>query len=106
MKNLGSDIDVENGIIRVHSPENITNQESFNSSRAEALKKKVELEETFKPMLAEIFNLYYISPSQAKTTLEDLFASQGAEGQNVMTNLKITVEDTTRLLLLEVMKRI
>ena len=96
MKNLGSDIDVENGIIRVHSPENITSQESFNSSRAEALKKKVELEETFKPMLAEIFNLYYISPAQAKTTLEDLFASQGTEGQNVMTNLKITVEDTTR----------
>ena len=44
MKNLGSDIDVENGIIRVHSPENITSQESFNSSRAEALKKKVELD--------------------------------------------------------------
>ena len=30
MKNLGSDIDVENGIIRVHSPENITSQETFN----------------------------------------------------------------------------
>ena len=96
MKNLGSDIDVENGIIRVHSPENITSQETFNSSRAEALKKKVEFEETFKPMLAEIFRLYYISPEQAKTTLEDLFASQGAEGQNVMTNLKITIEETTR----------
>ena len=46
--------------------------------------------------MAEIFKLYYISPTQAKTTLEDLFATQGAEGASVMSNLKITVEDTTR----------
>ena len=54
------------------------------------------MEESVEPILAEIFRLYYISPSQAKTTLEDLFASQGAEGAAVMNNLKITVEDTTR----------
>ena len=46
--------------------------------------------------MAEIFRLYYISPDQAKTTLEDLFATQGAEGASVMSNLKITIEDTTR----------
>jgi len=44
------------------------------------LKKKIALEESVEPILAEIFRLYYISPTQAKTTLEALFATQGAEG--------------------------
>ncbi len=48
------------------------------------------------PILAEIFKLYYISPTQAKATLEDLFSTQGAEGASTMSNLKITVEETTR----------
>ena len=96
MKTLGADIDVGNGIIRVHSPEQLTSQETFKSSRAEVLKKKIELEDSVEPILAEIFRLYYISPDQAKTTLEDLFATQGAEGASVMSNLKITIEDTTR----------
>ena len=89
MKTLGADIDVGNGIIRVHSPEQLTSQETFKSSRAEVLKKKIELEDSVEPILAEIFRLYYISPTEAKTTLEDLFATQGAEGASVMSNLKL-----------------
>ena len=96
MKTLGADVDVSNGIIRVHTPEKLTTQETFKSARAEVLKKKIQLEESVEPILAEIFRLYYISPEQAKTTLEDLFATQGAEGAVTMTNLKITVENTTR----------
>ena len=96
MKTLVADINAKDGIIRVHTPEKLTEQESAKSARAEVLKKKIELEESVEPILAEIFRLYYISPAQAKTTLEDLFASQGAEGAAVMNNLKITVEDTTR----------
>ncbi len=96
MKTLGADVDVSNGIIRVHTPEKLTTQETFKSARAEVLKKKIQLEESVEPILAEIFRLYYISPEQAKTTLEDLFATQGAEGASTMTNLKITVENTTR----------
>jgi len=96
MKTLGADVDVSNGIIRVHTPEKLTTQETFKSARAEVLKKKIQLEESVEPILAEIFRLYYISPEQAKTTLEDLFATQGAEGATTMTNLKITVENTTR----------
>ena len=96
MKTLVADIDVANGIIRVHTPNKLTEQESAKSARAEVLKKKIELEESVEPILAEIFRLYYISPEQAKTTLEDLFATQGAEGASTMSNLKITVEDTTR----------
>tara|TARA_Y100000590_G_scaffold214331_1_gene242962 strand:- start:363 stop:1913 length:1551 start_codon:yes stop_codon:yes gene_type:complete len=96
MKTLGADVDVSNGIIRVHTPEKLTTQETFKSARAEVLKKKIQLEESVEPILAEIFRLYYISPEQAKTTLEDLFATQGAEGTATMTNLKITVENTTR----------
>ena len=96
MKTLVADVDVANGIIRVHTPNKLTEQESAKSARAEVLKKKIELEESVEPILAEIFRLYYISPEQAKTTLEDLFASQGAEGASTMTNLKITVENTTR----------
>ena len=48
------------------------------------------------PMLAELFRLYYISPEQAKNTLEDLYNTQGTEGISVMSNIKITVEPTTR----------
>ena len=96
MKTLGADIDVSNGIIRVHSPEKLTTQETFKSARAEVLKKKIQLEESVEPILAEIFRLYYISPAQAKETLEDLFSTQGAEGAATMSNLKITVENTTR----------
>jgi|TARA_B100001964_G_scaffold227092_1_gene276664 type IV pilus assembly protein PilQ len=96
MKTLGADIDAANGIIRVHTPEKLTSQETFKSARAEVLKKKIQLEESVEPILAEIFRLYYISPEQAKTTLEDLFSTQGAEGATTMDNIKITVENTTR----------
>ena len=96
MRTLGADIDVVNGIIRVHSPEKLTNQEEFKSARAEVLKKKIQLEQSVEPILAEIFRLYYISPTQAKQTLEDLFITQGAEGATTLSNIKITVEDTTR----------
>ena len=96
MKTLVADINVADGIIRVHTPSKLTEQETAKSSRAEVLKKKIALEESVEPILAEIFRLYYISPTQAKTTLEDLFATQGTEGASVMSNLKITIEDTTR----------
>ena len=96
MRTLGADIDVANGIIRVHSPEKLTSQEEFKSARAEVLKKKIQLEQSVEPILAEIFRLYYISPTQAKQTLEDLFITQGAEGASTLSNIKITVENTTR----------
>ena len=96
MKTLVADINAVDGIIRVHTPAKLTEQEAAKSSRAEVLKKKIELEDSVEPILAEIFRLFYISPEQAKSTLEDLFASQGAEGAAVMDNLKITIEDTTR----------
>ena len=96
MKTLGADIDAANGIIRVHTPEKLTSQETFKSARAEVLKKKIALEQSVEPKSADIFRLYYISPTQAKKTLEDLYASQGAEGTTTMSNITITVEDTTR----------
>jgi len=96
MKTLVADVDTTNGIIRVHTPEKLTAQETAKSARAEVLKKKIALEESVEPILAEIFRLYYISPTQAKETLEALFATQGAEGAATMNNLTITVEDTTR----------
>ena len=96
MKSLAADIDVANGIIRVHTPSKLTEQETTKSSRAEVLKKKIALEESVEPMLAEIFRLYYISPTQAKATLLDLFATQGDATATSMSNLKITIEDTTR----------
>ena len=96
MKTLVADIDVANGIIRIHTPEKLTAQETAKSARAEVLQKKIALEESVEPIVAEIFRLYYISPTQAKTTLEALFATQGAEGASTMSNLSITVEETTR----------
>ena len=96
MKGLGADVNVLNGIIRVHSPEKLKTQETFKSDRATVLKQKIQLEESVEPILADIFRLYYISPAQAKATLEDLFSTQGTEGAATMSNIKITVEETTR----------
>ena len=68
-------IDTDTDAIRVHTPSKLTEQEAAKSARAEVLKKKIVLEESVEPILAEIFRLYYISPEQAKTTLEDIFAT-------------------------------
>ena len=67
MKNYASDIDVTSNLIRVHSPENLTSQENYKSERAQAVKKKIEVEDSVEPIISEIFRLYYISsPAQAK----------------------------------------
>ncbi|MDC3179766.1 type IV pilus secretin PilQ [Candidatus Pelagibacter sp.] len=96
MKTLGADIDVARGIIRIHTPERLTAQETLKSARAEVLKKKIQLEDTVEPILADIFRLYYISPSEAKITLENLFKSQGAEGTSTLSSIQITEESMTR----------
>ena len=96
MKTLGADIDVARGIIRVHTPEKLTAQETLKSARAEVLKKKIQLEDTVEPILADIFRLYYISPLEAKTTLENLFKSQGPEGTSTLSTIQITEESRTR----------
>ena len=99
MKTLGADIDVARGIIRIHTPEKLTAQETLKSTRAEVLKKKIQLEDTVEPILAEIFRLYYISPAEAKSTLENLFKAQSAAGNEVtstINNITITEESMTR----------
>ena len=96
MKTLGHDIDAKNRIIRVHTPEKLSSQESFKSSRAEVLKKKTQSMLEAEPMITNIFRLYYLDPEQAKITLEDLYSTQGEAGTSTMSNLKITVEKTTR----------
>ena len=45
MKNYASDIDVKGNLIRVHSPSHLTQQDSYKSARAAAVKNKVELED-------------------------------------------------------------
>ena len=62
MKNYASDIDVKSNMIRIHSPETLTAQENYKSERAEAVKKKVEWEDSVEPIYSEIFRLYYITP--------------------------------------------
>ena len=91
IKNYASDIDVESNLIRVHSPSQLTQQDSYKSSRAAAVKTKVELEDSVEPILSEIFRLYYITPAEAKKTISELFT--GADSFNP---IKITEEKTTR----------
>ena len=94
MKNYASDIDVASNMIRIHSPENLTAQENYKSERAEAVKKKVELENSVEPVFSEIFRLYYITPSEAKNTLNELFSS--GSGDSSYSPIQITEETTTR----------
>ncbi len=94
MKNYASDVDVSSNLIRIHSPENLTSQENYKSERAQAVKKKIELEDSVDPIFSEIFRLYYISPSQAKSTIEELFTQ--SSGDSTYTPIQITEEITTR----------
>ena len=95
MKNYASDIDVTSNLIRVHSPEVLTSQETYKSERAQAVKNKVELEDSVEPIISEIFRLYYISPSLAKTTIEELF--QSTTGDSSFSPIKITEESTPNI---------
>ena len=92
LKNFAADFDVQSNLIRVHSPSNLTQQESTKSARASAVKKKVELEDSVEPVISEIFRLYYISPAEAKATLDELFKST----DDALTLVQITEEKTTR----------
>ena len=93
MKNFAADIDVSSNLIRVHTPSTLTAQETYKSTRAAAVKKKVELEDSVEPIVSEIFRLYYISPAEAKTTINELFTSTGEAG---FSPIQITEEITTR----------
>ena len=94
MKNYAADIDVASNIIRVASPATLTSQESYKSARAQAVKKKVELEDSVEPIISEIFRLYYISPAEAKATITELFTSTSSSGSFVP--IQVTEEKTTR----------
>ena len=94
MKNYAADIDIASNLIRVHAPGTLTAQESYKSSRAAAVKKKIELEDSVEPIVSEIFRLYYISPAQAKATISELFTS--VSGEASFSPIQITEEITTR----------
>ena len=94
MKNYASDIDVSSNLIRVHSPENLTAQENYKSDRAQAVKRKVELEDSVEPIISEIFRLYYITPEQAKVTIEELFTQRSGDTSYIP--IQVTEEKTTR----------
>ena len=94
MKNYASDIDVNSNLIRVHSPDTLTSQENYKSDRAQAVRRKVELEDSVEPIISEIFRLYYITPDQAKATLEELFTQRS--GDSSFIPIQVTEEITTR----------
>ena len=94
MKNYAADIDVASNIIRVATPATLTSQESYKSARAQAVKKKVELEDSVEPIISEIFRLYYISPAEAKATITELFTSTSGTGSFIP--IQVTEEKTTR----------
>ena len=91
IKNYAADIDVNSNLIRIHSPATLTEQEGYKSSRAAAVKKKVELEDSIEPILSEMFKLYYITPTDAKKTLIELFTDSDS-----YLPIQVTEEKTTR----------
>ena len=94
MKNYAADIDVASNLIRIHDPATLTSQENYKSARAAAVRKKVELEDSVEPIVSEIFRLYYISPPQAKKTINELFTSTGKDSS--YSTIQVTEEATTR----------
>jgi type IV pilus assembly protein PilQ len=103
IKNFAGDFDTEARVIRVQSPEKLTQQYQFKSQMADTLSKRLSLETSVEPVVTEMFKLFYITPQQAKKTLDELFSIgvNSAAGGAVQTTsqLKITVEDYTRSIL-------
>lgn len=103
LKNFAGDFDTEARVIRVQSPEKLTQQYQFKSQMADTLSKRLALETSVEPVVTEMFKLFYITPAQAKKTLDELFSigTSSAAGGAVQTTsqLKITVEDYTRSIL-------
>ena len=103
LKNFAGDFDTEARVIRVQSPEKLTQQYQFKSQMADTLSKRLALETSVEPVVTEMFKLFYITPQQAKKTLDELFSigASSAAGGAVQTTsqLKITVEDYTRSIL-------
>jgi type IV pilus assembly protein PilQ len=91
IKNYASDIDVGSNLIRVHSPQQLVAQDGYKTARAAAVKNKVELENSVESTISEIFRLYYITPTEAKKTLTNLFS-----GDVGGSPIQITEEKTTR----------
>jgi len=75
-------------------PDTLTAQENYKSDRAQAVKRKVELEDSVEPIISETFRLYYITPAQAKVTIEELFTQRS--GDNTYIPIQVTEEKTTR----------
>jgi type IV pilus assembly protein PilQ len=103
LKNFAGDFDTEARVIRVQSPEKLTQQYQFKSQMADTLSKRLALETSVEPVVTEMFKLFYITPVQAKKTLDELFSigASSAAGGAVQTTsqLRITVEDYTRSIL-------
>ena len=103
LKNFAGDFDTEARVIRVQSPEKLTQQYQFKSQMADTLSKRLALETSVEPVVTEMFKLFYITPAQAKKTLDELFSigASSAAGGAVQTTsqLRITVEDYTRSIL-------
>ncbi len=103
LKNFAGDFDTEARVIRVQSPEKLTQQYQFKSQMADTLSKRLALETSVEPVVTEMFKLFYITPAQAKKTLDELFSigAVSAAGGAVQTTsqLRITVEDYTRSIL-------
>ncbi|MBM5787871.1 MAG: type IV pilus secretin PilQ [Pelagibacterales bacterium] len=100
IKNFAGDFDTEARVIRIQSQEKLTQQYQFKSQMADTLSKRLALETSVEPVVTEMWRLFYITPAQAKKTLDDLFSTgtAAAAGGAVQTTsqLKITVEDYTR----------
>jgi type IV pilus assembly protein PilQ len=102
LKNYAADFDVQSNLIRVHSPSNLTQQESTKSARASAVRKKVELEDSVEPLISEIFRLYYISPAEAKATLDESIIARGKEKDlDVVDKIIKEIDVRTRQVLIE-----
>jgi type IV pilus assembly protein PilQ len=103
LKNFAGDFDTEARVIRVQSPEKLTQQYQFKSQMADTLSKRLALETSVEPVVTGMFKLFYITPAQAKKTLDELFSigASSAAGGAVQTTsqLRITVEDYTRSIL-------
>ena len=98
IKQLAINYDIDNNLIVVQTPASLTEQQEFKSQQAEKIQQELDQNKNIEPLYSHMYRLYYLSPEEAKSTIESLFAmkqSGDAEQSNIQ-NLTITTEENSR----------
>lgn len=98
IRQLAINYDVTNNLIIVQTPSSLIEQQDFKSQQADKIQEKILASKNIEPLYSHMYRLYYLSPDEAKSTIDSLFEMKqsgeevGADSQD----LSITTEANSR----------